>query len=107
MQRDDPGSDLSFWRRLIALRRAHPALGPSGSQRMLDSGGEVLAWVREAGDERLLLAINMSAQRVLCDLADLDEAPARVPLSTDQDRPQDAVRALGLAPDEGVVVRLP
>ncbi len=107
VQRDDPGSDLSFWRRLIALRRAHPALGPSGSQRMLDSGGEVLAWVREAGDERLLLAINMSAQRVLCDLAGLDDAPARVLLLTDPGRPQDAARALGLAPDEGVVVRLP
>ena len=67
----------------------------------------MLAWVREAGGERLLIAINMSSERVLCDLAELDDAPARVLLSTDPDRPDGDARALGLAPDEGVVVRLP
>jgi alpha-glucosidase len=107
VQRDDPRSDLAFWTRLIALRREHPALGPAGGQRMLDSGDAVLAWVREAGDERLLIAINMSAERVLCDLAELGEAPAHVLLSTDPARQADDARALGLAPDEGVVVRLP
>lgn len=107
VQRGDPGSDLSFWTRLIAMRRDLPALGPAGEQRMLDSGDAVLAWVRETSGERLLIAINMSAERVLCDLAELGEAPAHVLLSTDPGRPHDDARALGLAPDEGVVVRLP
>jgi alpha-glucosidase len=107
VQRDDPRSDLAYWRTLIALRRDQPALGPEGSQRLLDSGDAVLAWVRGTGDERLLIAINMSPERVLLDLAELGDAPARVLLSTDPDRPDDDARALGLAPDEGVVVRLP
>ena len=107
VQRDDAGSDLSFWTRLIALRRARPALGPEGSQRMIEAGETVLAWVRETGDERLLVAINMSGERVLCDLAELEDAPARVLLSTDPGRPAGTGRALGLAPDEGVVVLLP
>jgi hypothetical protein len=74
---------------------------------LLASGDGLRAWVRAAAGERLLIAINMSAERVLCDLAELGEAPAHVLLSTDPGRPHDDARALGLAPDEGVVVRLP
>ena len=106
VQRADPGSDLAFWTRLIALRRALPALGPEGSQRMLPSGDSVLAWVREADGERLMIAINMSAERVVLDLPELDGGPAEVVLSTDPGRPADAV-TLDLARDEGVVLRLP
>jgi maltose alpha-D-glucosyltransferase/alpha-amylase len=37
-QRDDPNSLLRFVRDLIALRRAHPALGPGGSLEILHDG---------------------------------------------------------------------
>ena len=106
-QRDDPRSDLSLWRRLIALRRGSAALS-AGTQRMLESGDDVLAWVREGGGERFLVAIDMSAGGSTSDLAGLDGGPARIELSTDPDRPEGQVdlRALRLAPDEGVFVRL-
>ncbi len=107
-QRGDPRSDLALWRRLIDLRRTSPALGPEGAQRMVDAGDGVLAWTREAGDERLLVAINMSDAAVRCDLGDLGGGPGRLVCSTDPDRPEgdEALRVLGLARDEGVVVRL-
>jgi alpha-glucosidase len=109
-QRDDPRSALSLWRRLIALRRSSRALS-GGDHRMLASGDDVIAWIREGGGERMLVAINMSTVSVTCDLGDLGDPgapPGRIELSTDPDRPDGTVdpRSLGLAPDEGVVVRL-
>ena len=106
-QRQDPRSDLSLWRRLIALRRGSRALA-TGGQRMVPSGEDVIAWVREGGGERLLVAINMSSDRVTCAVAEPGAGPGRLELSTAPDRPGGAVdpRALTLGPDEGVIVRL-
>jgi alpha-glucosidase len=106
-QRVDPRSALSLWRRLIGLRRGSRALA-TGDQRMLPSGDEVIAWVREGGGERLLVAINMSSSPVTCDVAEPGAGPGRLELSTAPERPGGAVdpRALTLGPDEGVIVRL-
>ncbi len=108
VQRADPRSDLALWRRLIALRRESAALSPGGGQTLLEAGDGVLAWVREAPGERLLLAVNMSDAAVRCDLTALGGGPGRLIVSTDPDRDPgaDAVDTLGLAPDEGVAVRL-
>ena len=52
------GSVLETYRRLLALRRASPALSV-GSFRRLESGHPaVLAWLREAPGGRNLVAIN-------------------------------------------------
>jgi glycosidase len=53
----DPRSLLNHYRRLLALRAAHPALR-SRNQRVLP--GEVLAIERSAAGERLLIVANMS-----------------------------------------------
>jgi hypothetical protein len=50
-QAADPDSALSLYRRLAELRAGSEAL-QTGSQRTLDLGPGLLAWVREAGDER-------------------------------------------------------
>jgi len=107
-QRGDERSDLALWRRLIALRRESPALGPAGAQTLLEGEDDVLAWLREADGERLLLAINMSAEAVRCDLTALGGGPGRLVVSTDPDRvvATDDIDVLGLAPDEGAIVRL-
>jgi alpha-glucosidase len=103
-QRDDPRSDLSLWRGLIALRKGSPALA-GGSQRMLDAGDGVLAWIRERGGERMMIAINMSPHELTCDLG---AGVGRIELSSDPGRPQETVGRgdLRLESDEGVVVRL-
>jgi alpha-glucosidase len=53
-----PGSPLSLYRRLLALRRTHRALA-IGDITLLDAEGAVLAYERRLGSERLLIALNL------------------------------------------------
>ena len=100
----DAGSMLALHRALLALRRAHPAL-VTGELSLLDADGDVLAYERRSGGERLLIALNLghAAQelslpawargaRVL--LSTLAASAKRVP----------AVERLVLRPDEGLVL---
>jgi hypothetical protein len=76
---------------------------------MLDGGPDVLAWTRDGGGERWLVALNMSARARRADLArGAGAAGGRMVLSTDPDRAGGPVglSALALGPDEGVLVRL-
>ncbi len=98
-QDGDPRSSLTLFRRLAALRRGSAAL-LGGSQRTLEAGADVLAWVREAEGERLLAAVNFAA------------APRPVAyggtllVSSDPDRSEGEVDNIVLGPDEAVVLRL-
>ena len=101
-QRCDPASMLSLHRRLIALRRAEPALS-IGSYAAVDADGDVLAFLREHGGTRFLVALN------------LGPSPASLPwdgagelvTSTNADRRPEPVRGrVDLKGDEGVIVRL-
>jgi alpha-glucosidase len=56
----DPGSMLHLYRRLLALRRAHAALSV-GEIALVDCEGDVLAYERRDGDERLLVVLNLGA----------------------------------------------
>ena len=55
---DDPASMLTLHRRLLALRRAHLALA-LGSITLLDKDGDVLAYERRQGEQRLLVVLNL------------------------------------------------
>jgi alpha-glucosidase len=57
-QRADPGSLLHHYRRLLAWRRAHPAL-VGGDMALLPVHEQVLAFVRSDGTERVLCAFNL------------------------------------------------
>ncbi len=60
----DPASLLSTYREAIALRSAHAALA-SGGTLVVDGGAEpVIGWLRVAGDERLLLVVNVDDSAV-------------------------------------------
>jgi alpha-glucosidase len=54
----DEGSILSLYRQLLALRRAHPALA-IGDMTLLDAQGDVLAYERRHGRERIVIALNL------------------------------------------------
>jgi alpha-glucosidase len=101
-QAADPDSTLTLVRRLAALRRDTPAL-QSGTQRMLDADGDVVAWVREGDGDRLLAAVNVAAAP--SELA-VPEAGALL-VSTDPARAEDEVErgSLTLAPSEAVILR--
>jgi glycosidase len=60
----DPGSLLSWYRRLIHVRHSSEALR-TGSLKLLSSADQsVLAYVREAGKERVLVVHNLSSGEV-------------------------------------------
>jgi alpha-glucosidase len=102
-QTSDPTSMLTLHRKLIALRRAHPALA-AGSYRLMFTDADLLVYDREADGQRIRVALNLShTPRVL----DWPEPHARTVLSTHLDRPQEQVGdRLELRADEGVVVSL-
>lgn len=56
----DPDSLLNLYRTLIRLHTTRPALA-QGDFTVLDAGGPVAAFVRRAGDDAVLVAINFSA----------------------------------------------
>jgi alpha-glucosidase len=68
-QREDPGSFLHLYRRLLAARRGSAAL--SVGDLDLVSGADdpaVLAWTRAAGDDRRAVAVNFTAEEREVDL---------------------------------------
>ena len=90
-QAGDPRSSLTLFRRLAALRRELPEL-QSGTQRTVEAGPDVLAWLR---DERILVAVNFAGEPRPLERA---RDAARV------ERPGRHRRRLG--PHEAVIVRL-
>lgn len=61
-QRSDPDSVLNFYKTLIALRRAHPAL-TLGSIRFVDARRrDYFAWVRELDGESWFVEVNLSSR---------------------------------------------
>jgi len=69
-QQEDPASLLSWYKALIALRRARKSL-TSGGIRFLDGVGEdVLAYERAAGDERIIVLLNFASRARRVDLED-------------------------------------
>ena len=104
VQQDDPSSMLSLSRRIIALRKDEPALAV-GSYAPVDVEGNVLAYIREHGTRRLLVALNMGAQSYQLTPAEFEAG--RVLLSTHLDREgEEVAQPLMLRPDEGAIVEM-
>jgi alpha-glucosidase len=101
-QRCDPGSMLALHRRLLALRRAEPALS-IGGYAPLDAEGDVLAYLREHDGSRFLVALNLGPSPASLAF----DGAGEVVLSTHVDRKDDPVRGrVELRGDEGIVVQL-
>ena len=104
-QAADPASVLSVYRRMLALRRATPAL-QVGSQHLVATGdAEVLAFIRRAGDGAALILLNFASRPASIALAkDGSREPWRVALSTGDRAPGDVLgEDVALAPLEGLV----
>jgi len=103
-QSADRGSILTLYRRLLALRRGTPALY-GGAYQPLDSAPDCFVYLRSAGDERRLIALNFSGEAWRLSL--LDGQNGRVLLSTHLDREEQvSLTDLVLRPHEGVIVGL-
>jgi alpha-glucosidase len=102
-QGQDPRSMLSLHRRLLALRRAEPALAV-GSYAPVEAARGLLAYSREKDGSRFLIALNLGSEPRTLRAA----GPARggqVILSTFLDREDEAVgEKLDLRGNEGLIV---
>ena len=99
---EDPGSILTLYRRMLALRRERTALR-TGSYRQLLLRDGVFAFAREDGAERLAVALNFTPDARNVEM----EAPfdrCELLLST-TGRSHREGGILHLAPDEGVILR--
>jgi maltose alpha-D-glucosyltransferase/alpha-amylase len=70
-QQQNPGSLLWWMRRLIALRKRHPAFGRGEIEFLLPENRKVLTFLRTFEDERILVVANLSrySQYVELDLS--------------------------------------
>jgi alpha-glucosidase len=102
--RNDPASILMIYRRLIELRRKHLALSV-GRYTPVPAEGDVLAYERQHGTERFLVALNLGHKPHTISLP--DETMGRVLLSTSLDRSNElAGTQINLESNEGLVIRL-
>ena len=102
-QTADSGSLLSLYRRLITLRRAHPALN-EGAYRPVAESASVLAFERAADGNRLLVVLNMTGANTELSLDSTDWAGI-VMLGTVPGRDGEAVlNRVALRPNEGVII---
>ncbi|HZP42746.1 MAG TPA: alpha-amylase family glycosyl hydrolase [Candidatus Binatia bacterium] len=95
--RADPSSILHLYRRLLAARRASPALR-AGDQTLRPAPDGVVAWERTAGTDRRTVLVNFTDRAVAC------AAAGTVEVASDgegEGRPY----AGTLAPDQAVVLR--
>jgi alpha-glucosidase len=100
-QAADPGSVLSAYRALLALRRTLPALQTGSFRWVVRARDEVLAYRRDAGGESILVAINLGPEPVSVPFGD----PATAALTWEPVYSTDA-KAAGRRPLDGVVLRL-
>ena len=111
VQRDDPASMFSLYRRLIWYRKTSPPL-LEGSYRSLAAGVPegVFAYLREARGERLLVALNFTSGELrLHGVAAGLPGSGVVEISTLASRPTGgpvSLAPLVLGPDEGVLLKL-
>ena len=99
---EEPHSILTLYRRLLAARRAHPALS-IGDFALLDAEGDVLAYERRHGAERLIVALNLGGRPQRLQLPDW-ASDCRPLLSTLAGAAPAGDGALLLRGDEGVIL---
>ena len=94
---------LALFRRLISLREDIPAL-KTGSYSTLEAGDDsVLAYLREDGDHRVLVAINFGSEPAALDLSEAaKEGELLCSTHLDRESGLDLAR-IQLRPHEGIV----
>jgi alpha-glucosidase len=103
VQRRDPKSLLTLYRRLTALRRASPALC-IGSYEPLEYSGDVLMYGRAYAGQRRLIGLNLSPRAQRCGLVS-SMASGQIVLSTELDRTGESLHdVFDLRPHEGVII---
>jgi alpha-glucosidase len=101
---EEPHSILTLYRRLLAVRRAHPAL-TIGEFALLGAEDDVLVYARQHHAERLIVALNLAGRPHRLRLPDWATA-CRPLLSTVASAAPTGDGSLLLRADEGVILEL-
>src|SRR5690606_2485459 len=99
VQSQNPRSMLSLYKALLAYRNASPALHIGGYQPY-DSLEGTYVYLREQGNERVLIALNFTAAERIVTLP----FNGTIKISTHLDREETVSDTLKLRPNEGVVI---
>ncbi|MBV8766917.1 MAG: DUF3459 domain-containing protein [Hyphomicrobiales bacterium] len=103
--RKDKASLYWLYRRLIQLRRNHPALA-HGTYSSVTACGEILLFVRGLPEDRVLIALNMGGKPVPITFSK-EDLPGWVLLSSFGDRDnQELTGHIDLRGNEGLIVKL-
>jgi alpha-glucosidase len=103
-KREDDRSILTLYRRLIALRNEMRVL-QIGRYAPLVAPGDLLAWVRKLGKERVLVVLNLGTTELTYDL-DAPHLEGTILLSTHLDREGEMNNPVHLRANEGLIIRL-
>jgi alpha-glucosidase len=104
LQRREKTSLLNLYRRLIGLRRSRAAL-VRGAYHPLHATGDLLLYLREHSDERLLIALNLGGEPLAAKIG--AQIAGKVLLSSGADREDEEVRGeIDLRPNEGLIVEV-
>jgi alpha-glucosidase len=99
----EPSSIYHLYRRLISARRQHSALS-AGSYRCPLTEGDFFLYVRQAGSERIFIALNFGPEPISASLP-REGAFGRVLVSSFGDREMEPVNDhIDLRGDEGLVI---
>lgn len=105
VQKVDAFSMLNFYKSLIELRRREPALH-IGNYRSVFSGKQLIAYLRESGDNRFLIVLNMT-HRPCFFAPESFLFEGAIALSTEPERNGNEVKdKFPLSGDEGIIIRL-
>src|SRR3546814_266822 len=78
-QQGDPSSLLNWLRRMIAVRKQHPAFSRGELRLLYPRNRTILAYLREIGEERVLCLANLARTAQAVEL-DLSEFRGHVPI---------------------------
>jgi len=106
VQRNDPTSLLALYRALIAARQGSAALKLGEQRSIFEVAADVLAWVRSAGDERVLALVNVGEAAQRCDLRRANAASGQVLVATSGRSGCIPLEGLTLAPHEALALLL-
>jgi alpha-glucosidase len=104
-QRQDKTSLYQLYRRLIALRHTRPAL-IRGRYQPIAAKGDLLTYIREFENDRLLIALNLSDEPLAVELPVL-RPKGKLLMSSRPDRVGETIGGrIDLRPNEGMIVEL-
>jgi len=103
-QRGDAASLYNLYRRLIAVRRTHPAIA-IGSYQPVETDGNILAFLREHGRERIFVALNFGDESATAALPPGEQGTVLVSAMAGRDG--ETVRgSVGMGGHDGLVLAL-